>query len=177
MHGTCDYVFGSLHENGVGTAKKSAEIISEQNENQLWETDTLNVTTPQGLQKAMFIYVGKVCCLRSGEEQRNLKVSQFKCRHDHGGFFKLHVDNKEVSIFKNPTAGQQCLVSLLDMYFSMITGKAKETDTFYCRPLDKYRDDGPWYSVQPQGKHALNEMVKNMCNEARLNGNFTNHSL
>jgi hypothetical protein len=60
-----------LHESGVGTAKKSAEIISEENENQLWETGTLNVTTPQGLQMAVFFYVGKVCCLRGGEEQRN----------------------------------------------------------------------------------------------------------
>ena len=33
-----------------------------------------------------------------------------------GGFFQLHVDNK-VSIFKNSTAGQWCLVSLLDVYF------------------------------------------------------------
>ena len=62
-------------------------------------------------------------------------------------------------------------------YFSKISEKGKETDTFYCRPLDKYRDDGPWYSVQPWGKHALNKMVKNMCNEAGLNGNFMNHSL
>ncbi len=71
LHGTCDCVFRGLHESGVGIAKKSAEIISEENENQLWETGTLNVTTPQGLQKAVFFYVGKVCCLRGGEEQRN----------------------------------------------------------------------------------------------------------
>ena len=71
LHGTCDCVFWGLHENGVGTAKKSAEIILEENENQLWETGTLNVTTPQGLQKAVFSYVGKVYCLRGGEEQRN----------------------------------------------------------------------------------------------------------
>ena len=56
-------------------------------------------------------------------------------------------NNQEVSLFQNPTAGQWCLVSLLDMYFSKIYEKAKETDTFYCRPLDKYRDDDPWYSV------------------------------
>ena len=131
LHGTCDCVFRGLDENGVGTAKKSAEIISEENENQLWETGSLNVTTPQGLQNAVFFYVGKVCCLRGGEEQRHLKISQFKRLHDperqvymehgsknrNGGFFQLHVDNKEVSIFKNPTASQRCLVSLFRHVF------------------------------------------------------------
>ena len=98
-------------------------------------------------------------------------------KNRNGGFFLLHVDNKEVSIFTNPTASQRCLVSLLGKYFSKIPEKAKKADTFYCRPLDKFRDDGPWYSVQPRGKHALSEMVKRMCNEAGLDGNFTNHSL
>ena len=44
LHGTRDYVFRDLHENGVGTAKKSVEIITEENENQLWERGTLNMT-------------------------------------------------------------------------------------------------------------------------------------
>ena len=54
LHGSCDCVFRGLHENGVSTAKKSAEITPEENENQLWETGTLNVTILQGLQKAVF---------------------------------------------------------------------------------------------------------------------------
>ena len=30
LHGTCDCIFRGLHKNGVGTAKKSAKIISEE---------------------------------------------------------------------------------------------------------------------------------------------------
>ena len=73
LHGTCDCVFQGLHEDGVGTAKKSAEIISEENENQLWEMGTLNVTTPHGLQNAVFFYIGSVLLERRGRAEK-LKI-------------------------------------------------------------------------------------------------------
>ena len=107
----CYCIFRKLYESVVGTAKKSTAVITEENEDPLWASGTLNVTYPQGLQKAAFFYVGKVCCLRGGEEQRTLKISQFQQLNDpecyvytehgsknrNGGFFQLHVDNKEVS--------------------------------------------------------------------------------
>ena len=141
--------------------------------------------------KKLFFNLGKVCCLRGGEEQRNLKPSQFTRLHDperyvytehgsknrNGGFYQLHVSNKSVPIFKNPAASESCLISLLDQYLSKLPQAAKEMDIFYCRPLVKNEDNGPWYSKQPRGKHVLNEMVKNMCHEAQLKGHFTNHSL
>lgn len=34
-----------------------------------------------------------------------------------------------------------------------------------------------WYSEQPRGKHFLNDMLKNMCTEAKLQGGYTNHTL
>ena len=49
-------------------AERSAAVITEENEDKLWETGTLNVTATQGLQKTVFFYVGKVCCLRGGKE-------------------------------------------------------------------------------------------------------------
>lgn len=65
----------------------------------------------------MFYYLGKVCCLH-GEEQCNLKLSQFTQLHNperyvytehgsknrNGEFYQLHIENKEVPIFKNPEA-------------------------------------------------------------------------
>ena len=79
-------------------------------------------------------------------------------------------------MFKNPSAGQRCLVSLLELYLIKLPEKAKEADIFYCRLLEKFKDDSPWYSSH-QGANVLNEMVKKMCSEAGLNGNYTNHSL
>ena len=62
----------------------------------------------------------------------------------------------------------------MDLYLSKIP---KASEAFYCRPLEKYVEDGIWYSKQPRGKHFKSNMVKNMCTEAKLDGQYTNHSL
>ena len=55
------------------------------------------------------------------------------------------------------------------------TSKAK--DLFYCRPLTNYTKDGTWYSEQPREKHTLSDMIKKLCEQAGIEGKFTNHSL
>ena len=193
LHATCDVIFRTLHEEGIGVERKSTPVVTKANEDKLWETGVLNTSTPTGLQRAVFYYIGKVCCIRGGEEQRNLKPSQFKCytspdkyiysehgsKNHNGGFFQLDVENKTVSIFRNEEAGERCLVLLLDMYLKRLPEGAIQKDWFYCKPLDNFRKDkdGPWYCVQPRGKHFLNNMVKSMFSEANIAGDFTNHSL
>ena len=139
----------------------------------------------------MFFYVGKICCLRGGEEQRTLKPSQFQrftnpdryiytehgSKNRNGGFYQLHVENKSVSIFKNDSAGERCLVTLLDSYLQKLPQAALKNDTFYCRSLVKYTNDNIWYSHQPRGKNYLANMVKNMFKDAKIDGEYTNHSL
>jgi len=141
--------------------------------------------------ESSIFYVGKVCCLRGGEEQRNLKPSQFKCltnpdryiynehgsKNRNGGFFQLDVDNKSVSIFRNEEAGERCLVFLLDTYLKRLPQGAIQKDLFYCRPLEHFGKDGQWYCTQPRGKHYLNDIVKSIFCEANISGDFTNHSL
>ena len=189
LHGTCDVVFRELQQEGVGTIKKSAQVIQASDEDVLWTSGVLNTNTPLGLQRAVFFYMGKVCCLRGGEEQRNLKLSQLTRHENHfmysehgsknrnGGFYQLGIDNKCVPIYRNEQAGERCVFSLLDKYISKLPEEAKAADLFYCRPLQYFKEDGPWYSRQPRGKHILNSMVKSMYLEANLPGNYTNHSL
>ena len=188
LHGTCDFVFQELHAKGLGAA---AKVITAEDENILWKSGVLNTKTPDGLQRAMFYYVGKVCCLRGGTKQRNLKPSQFVRQTDpdmyiytengsknrNGGFYQLEVPNKTVSIYKNDSVGERCLVKLLDLYLSKLPKAAFEKGIFYCRSLVKFTEKGPWYSQQPRGFNVLNEMVKTMCTEANIEGRFTNHSL
>ena len=76
LHRTLDSYFHKLHSEGVGRQTKHAEIISSDEERQLWESDVLNTTTPKGLQNAVFYTIGKTCCLRGGQEHRALKLSQ-----------------------------------------------------------------------------------------------------
>ena len=105
----------------IGVEKRATLVVSQANKDKLWEAGT---STPIGLQRAVFYYVGKVCCIRGGEEQRNLKPSQFKhytnpdryvysehgSKNHNGGFFQLDVESKNVSIFKYEEAGERCLV-------------------------------------------------------------------
>jgi len=51
VHGICDVIFRPLHENGVGADKKSAQIITKEQEDKLWKNDILNTITPDELQK------------------------------------------------------------------------------------------------------------------------------
>ena len=74
LHSTCDVIFRTLHEEGIRVEKKPTPVVSKANEDKL----SGNTSTPTGLQRAVFYYIGKVCCIRGGEEQRNLKQSQFK---------------------------------------------------------------------------------------------------
>ena len=90
LHGTCDVVFYTLHQSEIGANKISAKVITDEDEEKLWKTGVLNTTTPIRLQRAVFYYVRKACCLRGGEEQRDLKPSQFCRLHDPERYICVH---------------------------------------------------------------------------------------
>ena len=58
----------------MATEVRQAEVITAEEET-LWSSSVINVTTPKGLQRAVFYYVGMV---RGGQEQRNLGPSDFR---------------------------------------------------------------------------------------------------
>ena len=51
--------------------------------------------------------------------------------------------------------------------------------TFYFRPLSQVPTDPklPWYAPVPIEKDTLRNKVSNMCKQAGVSGNKTNHSL
>ena len=157
----------------------------------MWESGTLNTTTPKGLLNAAFYTVGKMFCLKGGQEHRFLKLSQIVQTHEkyiyyenisknHNGSFKqLHVKSKVVPLYPCPDIGERCPVYILDKYISKLPDKFRKDDFFYARPLEKIPDDenAPWYAPVPLGKHTLQSMVQKMCTEAKIEGCKTNHSL
>ena len=191
LQGTLDSYFHKLHSEGIGRKVKHAEVITTDEEDQLWESGVLNVTTPRGLQNAVFYTIGKLFCLRGGKEHRALKLSQLQRDSDkyvyhenvsknrNGSFKQLHVSSKVVPVYSCPEAGQRCPVYLLDLYISKLPQEAKEQDLVYVRPLEKQPHDTskPWYSAVPIGNHTLQQMVKKMCSDAGISGHKTNHSL
>ena len=70
-------------------------------------------------------------------------------------------------------------MKILDSYISKLPSYARETDIFYLRPLQSFSADpsAPWYAKAPIGRDTLRKKVKEMCLNAGVKGNKTNHSL
>ena len=56
--------------------------MTSEEESMLWDSKVLGVHTPFALVRAVFFYIGKAFCIRGGQEQRQLKRSQFKRSYD-----------------------------------------------------------------------------------------------
>ena len=103
---------------------------------------------------------------------------EFGSKNRQGGFNNLNVDNKVVRQFKNTSGSGVCHVRILDKYLENIPPDAKEADVFYLTPVCKVTDlSKPWFTKVPVEKNWLKSMMKEMCSQADLSTEFTNHSL
>ena len=139
------------------------------------------------------------CCLRGGQEHKDLKFSQVKrktvkingtikvcyeyteygSKNRSGGLKQLKMENKVVVQYEDRNAGERCHVDILDLYFLKVPKEVMKTDTFYLQPLQRCPSDPtkPWFSKQPMGRNKLGQMMKNMGVQAGLSKMYTNHSL
>ena len=199
LKNVCDSIFKRLHRKGIGTETKATAVLSQCDEDTLWDKKVLDVDTPKGLLRAVFFYNGKNFCLRGGQEQRNLRLSQLKrdtsyidgkevssyvyeefgSKNRQGGFGSLNLHNKIVRQHQSSSNPDRCHVRILDKYLRLLPPEAKDQDNFYLTPLPKKPMDPlkPWYTKTPIGRNRLNVMLKEMCQEAGICGNFSNHSL
>ena len=53
-------MFRKLRSEGVGTDVRHAPLVTPDEEDKLWESGVLNITTPKGLQRAVFFMWGNV---------------------------------------------------------------------------------------------------------------------
>ena len=174
-------------------------MLTQLEGDKFWESGIFNLNIPNGLLRSVFFYNGKSFSLHGGQEQHRLKLSQitksaelvtgrvvncyvyrgFGSKNHQGGFSSLNPDNKVVKQYENLSGSGPCHVKILDTYLSKLPEKAKENDVFYLTPLPKKSFDPtkPWYTLTPVGKNRLNGMLKEMCAEAGLEKDFSNHSL
>ena len=188
---SCGQSVKKLKSDGMGSNSQHTENISPEEENKLWTSGVLNVTTPKGLLRAAFFICGKCFCLRGGEEHRNLSVHQLKrladpdryrntenaSKNRPGGIKELKSDHKLVMIIANPDVGERCPVSILDKYISKLPLALDKA--FYCKRLTIIPKDEsqPWFTAVPVGRNLLSKMVREMCVEAGITGKKTNHRL
>ena len=157
--------FVSLEGMASALFVKLATVVTPQEEELIWSTGTIGVRSPLSLQRAVFYYVGKVFCLRGGEEQRSLKISQFKREKDSYVYVEngskncsgtsTRITNKVVPVYARPESRPRCLVYLLDTYLEKLPVWAKEKDIFYCRPAKIPNHSGVWYECAAVGKEKL----------------------
>ena len=76
LHTLLDNLYKKLHKEGIGTSTTKAGIITNQEEEKLWESGVLNSKTPHGLLNAVFYYNGLNFVLRGGREHRDLMIAQ-----------------------------------------------------------------------------------------------------
>ena len=161
LFNTCDSLFRELREEGHGSESKATEPITKEDEEKLWSTSVLSVSTPQGLLNAVFFLNEKNFALRGGAEHRCLKLSQIsrnlspegKVRYTYtencsknraGGFNQLSVPNKVVHQYQD----------VLDKYLQKLPPNAYDLDIFYLQPVAKKPvDNSPWYISVAVGKN------------------------
>ena len=143
-------MFSNLHAEGIGAEKKSASAITVEDEELLWEKELLSFDSPRSLQNLAFFYVGLHFALRGGQEQQDLKVTQFKrfpvetekydeqtcyeyvefiAKNNQHRFKDIHGKNKRVKASATP-GSKKCVVKVLDFYLSKLPSESK---AFYLR--------------------------------------------
>ena len=195
LRGTRDTVARQLREASVGASVKHHEVISRE-ENMLWSKGIVGIASPKVLLHAVFFANGKYLCLRGGREHKELKLSQFTFERDEGGEFVQYVENgsknrsgsykdralnKVVKHYAQPELGERDYLLLLNLYFSKLPAEVLNDGAhlFYLSPKDRilYKSELPWFKEMPAGWNYLGSLVKDVCKEAGIEGDKTNHSL
>ena len=155
LHNAIDNTYRALNSKGIGVTTKSAQILSQEDLNTLWEKQILGVYAPRPLLRAVFFVMGLHACLRGGEEHRQLKFSMLKREDDRWIYTEASYKNrpagvsaKEVVIHSLPEEGERCPVFILDKYFEQIPHKAIIDDTcFYLKPLPNTNGEANLYTM------------------------------
>ena len=191
---TLDAEMKHLQSQGEGSKKKQAEVLTEDEEDMLWEKGYLGDSTPQSLLDTMVFYNGLYFALRSGKEHRQLRrtpcqiqlveppnqraylkyVEDLSKNHP-GGLKGRKITPKIVLHHSNTERPERCFVRLFKR-FTELCPKDAPPHAFYLRPAQSPTSTC-WYSTVPLGHTTLSNTVARVCKLAGIKGFKTNHSL
>lgn len=191
---TLDSEMKRIQSKGIGSKKRQAEPLTEEEEELLWKSGQLGHHSPQALVDTMFFMCGIYIALRSGQEHGNLRFqpSQIELieQPGHRAFLRYTEDisknnpgglkgrknkPKVVIQHENEREPNRCFVRLYKLYQSKCPPN-RPKHAFYLQPLKKPTADC-WYSSCPIGHCTLSGTVAKMCKAADIPGFKTNHSL
>jgi integrase len=195
LKNTLDSKMKDLTSQGCRSRRRQAQIISDAEEEKMWELGVLGDDTPQKLLDTVLYFFGIHFALRAGQEHRNLRFqnSQISVETDseghryllytedisknrQGGLKHRLVKPKSVRAYENNSNPNRCIVRLYLKYLSHRPTDAKCSPAFYLRPLAKPRSN-IWFSCQPLGINQISKTVARMCQSANIGGFRSNHSL
>ena len=186
LHNILDSLYSKLHA-GVGAIKRSAAVITMEDENLLWEASVISFESPQTLQNMIFYYVGLHFCLHDLTVQQLIRHSSDLDSYDDSTYYQyveliskhrfkdIHMKNKTTKVYAM-VGSTKCMVKMLDFYISKLPQDPK---SFHLRPLKSRPTDDtkPWYIKVPVGVNTLKGMLPKMFKEAGTKSRYTNHSL
>lgn len=171
---------------GQNLPKKSAEVVTAEMENKLWDQSLLGTDNPQKLLTTLMFYIGLNYALRGGTEHSQLLIdnfhendddsvtyTEFSSKNNVAGIKSLSKSPKTVTCYPNIAKPERSLSHLLKIYKMH---RPSNTNKFYLRPLVKPRNN-VWFSEQCVGLHKIESSMKNLMQSANISGYFTMHSL
>ncbi len=184
------------HE-GLAYLVKQADVISPEQEEILWSTGILGRDKPLQLFWTVLYLLGINLALRAGQEHHALWSIGFDSqlsfavrqgqhvviyredpgtKMNQGGLWHKKLLGKTVTIYPHHNR-ERCPVAALLKYHARLPVKHK-SEALYLRPkCDSKAKESVWYCDVPVGINKLQCVVKEICDEAGFQGNFSNHSL
>ena len=179
---------------GVGLDVKQAKVLSESDENYLWEHGYLGNDNPEILRNTLVWVLGLNFALRAGQEHRNLRMkgcqlslgmdedgkpyleyNEDVSKTNSGGLAHARLKRKTVRAYENIDQPERCPVQLFKEYMSHVPEDAPG-NAFYLRPLKEPKGN-VWYYKIAAGRESLGNVVANTMKRAGFEGYYTNHSL
>ena len=182
---------------------QKAEVVSFNEEEQLWAKGVFCSHTPVGLLHVVFLSSNINFVLCGGSEHHQLKISQLnfaqvlnpdtpgdviECvqytehvsKNRQGGRHQLNLDNKTAVHYSRPELRENYHVHLLHLYLSKLPESAIQRNVFYTKARGKIPEvaSEPWYCNQPLGQNMLDCFLKEILAAGDIGStNKSNHSL
>ena len=155
-----------LQSKGIGSLTKQAEVLTETDEELLWEKGLLGDSTPQTQLRSDPC---QIQLIEQPGQRAYLKYVEDVSKNRPGGIKGRKIKPKIVCHHANNSNPARCFVKK----YQKLVPHDRPSHAFYLQPLTK-PTQSIWYSKKPLGYHTLNNTVAQLCKEAGIPGN---HSL